>query len=133
MMHEREKSDPAVVAVKPTNKAERSVAELVEPRARAEGNASRQSTHRAQNRACVSQALERKRRYTASQVVRAMREEGFRRFSQYDHKTLWKGLNAKDPAKGFGRTGDYPNTWVWYETWLAWVRIHCLQNAAHYV
>src|SRR5882724_3689213 len=59
MMHEREKSDPAVVAVKPTNKAERSVAELVEPRARAEGNASRQSTHRAQNRACVSQALER--------------------------------------------------------------------------
>ena len=37
MMHEREKSDPAVVAVKPTNKAERSAAEPVEPRAGAEG------------------------------------------------------------------------------------------------
>jgi RNA-directed DNA polymerase len=61
MMHEREKSDPAVVAVKPTNKAERSAAELVEPRARAEGNANQQSTRRAQNRACVSQALERVR------------------------------------------------------------------------
>jgi RNA-directed DNA polymerase len=59
MMHEREKSDPAVVAVKPTNKAERSAAELVEPRARAEGNASQHSTDRAQNRATVSQALER--------------------------------------------------------------------------
>jgi RNA-directed DNA polymerase len=59
MMHEREKSDPAVVAVKPANKAERFAAELVEPRAGAEGNASQYSTDRAQNRATVSQALER--------------------------------------------------------------------------
>ena len=33
MMHEREKSGPAIVAVKPTNKAERSAAEPAEPRA----------------------------------------------------------------------------------------------------
>ena len=33
MMHEREKSDSAIVAEKPTNKAERSAAEPVEPRA----------------------------------------------------------------------------------------------------
>jgi hypothetical protein len=59
MMHEREKSDPAVAAVKPANKAEQSAAELAEPRAGAEGNASQQSTHRAQNRASVSQALAR--------------------------------------------------------------------------
>src|SRR5216683_2322481 len=59
MMHEREKSDPAVVAVKPTNKAERSGTELVEPRARAKGNASQHSTGRAQKRATVSQGLER--------------------------------------------------------------------------
>jgi group II intron reverse transcriptase/maturase len=59
MMHEREKSDPAIVAVKPTNKAEQSAAELVEPRARAEGNASQHSTDRAQKRATVSQGLER--------------------------------------------------------------------------
>jgi len=32
MMHEGEKSDLAIVAVKPTNKAGRSAAELVEPR-----------------------------------------------------------------------------------------------------
>src|SRR6202048_883211 len=59
MMHEREKSDPAIVALPISNKAERSAAELVEPRARAEGNARQQSTHRAQNRVCVAQALER--------------------------------------------------------------------------
>ena len=34
MMHGHEKSDPAIVAVKPTNKAERSATELVERRAR---------------------------------------------------------------------------------------------------
>src|SRR5712675_541961 len=59
MMHEREKSDPAVVAVKPTNKAERSAAEPVEPRAGAKGNAEQHSTCRAQYRVSVSQALER--------------------------------------------------------------------------
>src|SRR5882757_1764076 len=59
MMHEREKSDPAVVAVKPVNNAERSAAEPVEPRAGAKGNANRQSTYRAQYRVSVSQALER--------------------------------------------------------------------------
>src|ERR1700716_1308432 len=59
MMHEREKSDPAVVAVKPTNKAERSAAEPVERRAGANGNADQHNTCRAQYRVSVSQALER--------------------------------------------------------------------------
>src|SRR6202049_4242651 len=62
MMHGREKSDPAIVAGKPTNKAERSAAEPVERRAGAKGNANQQSTDRAQNRATVSQALDRIRK-----------------------------------------------------------------------
>src|SRR5258707_774214 len=72
MMHEREKSDPAVVAVKPVNAAERSAAESVEPRAGAEGNASQHSTGRAQKRATVSQGLERIRK-----VARQRTEEKF--------------------------------------------------------
>jgi hypothetical protein len=62
MMHGREKSDSAIVAGKPTNKAVPTAAEPVEPRAGTKGNASQQSTDRAQNRAAVSQALERIRR-----------------------------------------------------------------------
>ena len=61
MMHGGKKSDLAVVAGKPTNKAGQPAAELVERRARAEGNAEQQSTHRAQDRDRVSQALERVR------------------------------------------------------------------------
>ena len=63
MMYDQEKSDPAIVAVKPTNKAGQPAAELVEPRAGAEGNASQQSTRRAQYRLTVSHALEHIRNF----------------------------------------------------------------------
>src|ERR1017187_335072 len=59
MMHERGKSDSAVRAVKPANKAERSAAELVGQRAGTKGNADQQSTRGAQERESVSQALGR--------------------------------------------------------------------------
>ena len=71
-MYGREKSDPAVVAEKPTNNAGRPAAELVERRTGAEGNAGQQSTRRAQDRESVSQALERVR-----QVARQRKKEGF--------------------------------------------------------
>ena len=59
MVHGYEESDSAIVAMKPTNKAERSAAELAEPRAGTEGNAGQQSACRTQSRAGASQALER--------------------------------------------------------------------------
>jgi RNA-directed DNA polymerase len=72
VMHGCEKSDPAIVARKPTNKAGQPAAEPVEPRAGAEGNVGQQSTRRAQNRASVSQALDRVR-----QAARQRRKERF--------------------------------------------------------
>ena len=57
MMHGHEKSDPAIVAGKPTNKAERSAAELVEPRAGTKGNAGQLSTRRTQSRVSVTQGV----------------------------------------------------------------------------
>src|SRR6476469_2863894 len=58
-MHGREKSDSAIVAGKPTNKAVPTAAEPVERRAGAKGNANQQSTRRTQSRVSVSHALER--------------------------------------------------------------------------
>ena len=82
MMHGHEKSDPAIVAVKPANKAEqpaaersaaeRNAAEPVERRAGTKGNADQQSTYRTQSRASVSQALERIRK-----VARERKKERF--------------------------------------------------------
>ena len=74
MMHGREKSDLAIVAMKPANKANEPTAEAstganaaepVERRAGARGNAHQQSTHYAQSQARVSQALERIRQAIA--------------------------------------------------------------------
>ena len=56
MMHDYEKSDPAIVAVKLTNKTGQPAAESVEPRAGAEGNVSQQS-RAGHYRGTVSQAL----------------------------------------------------------------------------
>jgi RNA-directed DNA polymerase len=72
MMHDREKSDLAIVATKPTNKAGRPVAEPGERRAEAKGNADQQSTRRAQDRESVSQALDRIR-----QAARQRKKEQF--------------------------------------------------------
>src|SRR6516164_9742615 len=75
MTHGHEKSDHAIVAVKPANKAgqptcgancgEPNAAEPVGRRAGTKGNADRQSTHRTQRRESVSQALERIRHLIA--------------------------------------------------------------------
>ena len=75
MMHEREKSDTAVVAAKPTNNAGASTAaaaEPVEPRAGTKRNAGEQSTHRTLGRARVTQALDRVR-----QAARQRKKERF--------------------------------------------------------
>jgi len=71
-MNGHETSDPAIVAVKPANADGRPGAEAVEPRAGAEGNAARQRTLRAQDRASVTQGLDRVR-----QVARENKKERF--------------------------------------------------------
>jgi hypothetical protein len=69
MMHGHEKSDPAIVAVKPTNKAERSAAEPAEPRAGTKGNAGQQSTRQTQSWARVTCAGS----HTAIRTLRSLR------------------------------------------------------------
>jgi hypothetical protein len=73
-----------------------------------------------------------KRRYTAKQVWERMQAEGYPRFNQQAHTVLWKELDAKNPARGFGRDGDYKGTWVWYDKWIDRVRAHCQEQAERY-
>src|SRR6516164_10141182 len=65
-------TSPDSTAVKPPNKAGLPVAEAVEPRAGAKGNADQQSTHRTQSRKRVTQALSRVR-----QAARHRKKERF--------------------------------------------------------
>src|SRR6202049_3531625 len=89
-MHDLEKSDSAIVAVKPPNKAGPPAAEAVEPRAGTKGNADQQSTHRTQIRKRVPQAL--------SRVRQAARQRKKERFTALLHHvnidTLWTAYYA---------------------------------------
>src|SRR6185437_10532985 len=113
MMNGHEKSDPAILAMKLTNKAETSVersagepyaAEPVEQRAGTKGNAGQQSTHRTQSRTNVSQALER--------IRKAARERKKERFTALFHHITVELLEeafyalAQNAAPGVDR-------WTW--------------------
>jgi RNA-directed DNA polymerase len=112
MTHEREKSDSAIVATKPTNNAEQSAAEPVEPRVEAEGNASQQSTCRAQDRESVSQALER--------IRRAARQRKKEKFTALFHHISTDFLeNAFDELKEDAAAGVDGLTWKEYDADLA--------------
>jgi hypothetical protein len=113
MMHGREKSDPAIVAVKPTNKAneptveasaEANAAEPLERRAGTTGNADQQSTCRAQNQARVSHALERIRQPVPSHTrggsrVRESRTHGSGRGGACDETHVPTATDFASPAQ----------------------------------
>jgi RNA-directed DNA polymerase len=117
MMYGHEKSDLAIVAGKPANKANEptaeasagaSTAEPVERRAGTKGNADQQSTFRAQNRVSVEQALER--------IRKAARERKKERFTALFHHISIDLLDEafyelkQDAAAGVDRL-----TWMDYE------------------
>ncbi len=77
-MNAHEKSDPVIVAMKPTNNAGQPAAEPVEPRTGAKENARKQSTSRIQGRTNVSQALDRVR-----QVAKVKKREQFTSLLHY--------------------------------------------------
>src|SRR6478752_1220776 len=111
MMHERGKSAPAVVAVKPTNKAGRPAMEPVEPRAGTKGNAGQQNARRAQDRESASSALDRIRR-----VARERKKEKFT--SLFHHISVELLEEAFYELKKNAAPGADGLTWQEYETGL---------------
>lgn len=70
-------------------------------------------------------------KYLPAQIIKKMRKEGFTKFSMHNHTQLWRKLDAKNPALGFG-TNVAGKHWHWYERWLDEVRTHCKQNSEVY-
>jgi hypothetical protein len=120
MMHGHGKSDSAIVAVKPTNKVERSAAEPVEPRAETKGNVGQQSTRWTQSRISVSKALARIR-----QIGKAARTDlsGGREVTRVPtatgrgvHRPLGGGapdVQEKRGGGGWGTPDVFPQGGLW--------------------
>ncbi|MEM1040787.1 MAG: hypothetical protein AAGI12_15100 [Pseudomonadota bacterium] len=58
-----------------------------------------------------------KSKYRPMQVVAKMQEDGYPRFTISKHTDLWKALDAKNAAKGYG-VEILDGQWYWYETWI---------------
>src|SRR5262245_4352677 len=122
-MHDPEKSDSGIVATKPTNKAGQPAAEPVEPRPGTKGNVGQQSTHRAQSRIRVTQALDRVR-----QAARQRKKERFTALLHHINvdtlKTAFYALKRK------AAPGVDGITWQDYESDLE-LRLEDLHGRVH--
>jgi hypothetical protein len=59
-----------------------------------------------------------------------MKTEGYSKFGMTQHTDLWKSLDAKNTAKGYGV--QVAKAWYWYDSWIEEVRKHCTENAVAY-
>jgi group II intron reverse transcriptase/maturase len=122
-MQGHEKSDSAIVAKKPPNKAGKPAAEAVERRAGTKGNTGQQSTRRAQIRESVSQALER--------VRKAARQRKKEKFTALLHHISAETLEVAFYAlKRKAAPGVDGVTWQEYEADLE-RRLSDLQDRIH--
>ena len=69
-----------------------------------------------------------KNKYSPSQIVAMMKQEGYLAFNMTTHTNLWKSVDGKNPEKHFGVM--VVKTWCWYDSWIAIVREYCKQNLA---
>jgi RNA-directed DNA polymerase len=111
MMHGLEKSDSAVVAMKPANNVGEPAAEWVERRAGTKGNTGQPHTRRAQNRASVPQGLERVR-----QAARQRKKERFT--ALLHHVTIDRLRESFLALKRNAAPGVDGVTWRYYEAGL---------------
>lgn len=72
-----------------------------------------------------------KRKYLPTEIVTTIRAEGWDRFTMDSHTKLWKRVDAKNPAKGFGAVA-VGKQWCWYESWLNFVREQCQKHPDQY-
>ena len=89
MMYGHERSNHAIVAGKPTNKAERSAAELVERRAGTEGNARQLSTRRTPSRVSATQDV------GSSTAANCRRYPRWEPYAGKPHVRIWAGARGK--------------------------------------
>ena len=72
-----------------------------------------------------------KKKCLPKQVVDLMKAEGYSGFSIHYHTQLWKSLDAKNPANGYG-TMVAGKVWHWYARWVDEVRKHCHDSGGEY-
>lgn len=60
-----------------------------------------------------------KPKYSASQVVKRVKEAGFANFGMHQHTLFWKEHDGKNPNKCYGTI--VVKTWCWYQKWIDFI------------
>ena len=72
-----------------------------------------------------------KPKFAAGEIVKKMQEKGFTKFRMYQFIQLWKKMDGKNSAKGYGVMVS--KTWYWYQSWVEQVELHCKQHKDEYM
>ena len=60
-----------------------------------------------------------KKKFSATQVIQAVKEAGFKNFTMHQHTVFWHEHDGKNPSNGFGAM--IVKTWYWYQNWIDYV------------
>ncbi len=71
-----------------------------------------------------------RKKHLPSNIVELMRAKGYPNFSMYNHTTLWKEKDGKNPNKNLGVNVE--GAWYWYDSWVKEVEKHCKENKEKY-
>jgi hypothetical protein len=72
-----------------------------------------------------------KPKHLPTEIVKMMKDIGYKKFGMHQHSQLWKELDGKNEAKGFGVA--VVNTWYWYDNWIKEVKKYCEEHKAELV
>lgn len=60
-----------------------------------------------------------KPKYSATQVIKKVKEAGNPSFGMHQHTLFWKKYDGKNPSKGYGT--QVVKSWYWYENWIDFI------------
>ena len=69
-----------------------------------------------------------KKKYLPSEIVKLMKEKGYKKFSMHKHTCLWQSKDAKNEKNKYGTI--VCKKWYWYDSWLEEVESHCKTHSA---
>ena len=69
-----------------------------------------------------------KPKHLPAEVIKIMKDKGYKNFKMHQHTQLWKLLDAKNESKNFGV--QVATTWYWYDNWIKEVEKYCVEHKA---
>ena len=71
-----------------------------------------------------------KPKHLPAEVIKIMKDKGYKNFGMHQHTQLWKSLDGKNENKNFGV--QVATTWYWYDNWIKEVEKYCIEHKVEF-